>query len=69
MVQQYDAYSPIAGYHVNGALTLGENVADNAGLAMAVRAYRLRSTARWRRPSRLYRRAAAVYRLRARSGR
>jgi predicted metalloendopeptidase len=40
MVQQYDAYSPIAGYHVNGALTLGENVADNAGLAMALRAYR-----------------------------
>jgi predicted metalloendopeptidase len=40
MVQQYDAYSPIPGYHVNGALTLGENVADNAGLAMAVRAYR-----------------------------
>ncbi|HZY52097.1 MAG TPA: M13 family metallopeptidase, partial [Reyranella sp.] len=39
MVQQYDAYSPIEGYHVNGALTLGENVADNAGLAMAVRAY------------------------------
>ena len=39
MVQQYDAYSPIAGYNVNGALTLGENVADNAGLAMAVRAY------------------------------
>ena len=40
MVQQYDAYSPIAGYYVNGALTLGENVADNAGLAMALRAYR-----------------------------
>ena len=40
MVQQYGAYSPIAGYHVNGALTLGENVADNAGLAMALRAYR-----------------------------
>jgi len=40
MVQQYDAYSPIEGYHVNGALTLGENVADNAGLAMALRAYR-----------------------------
>jgi predicted metalloendopeptidase len=39
MVAQYDAYSPIAGYTVNGALTLGENVADNAGLAMAVRAY------------------------------
>ncbi|MGE5148903.1 MAG: M13 family metallopeptidase, partial [Rhodospirillaceae bacterium] len=40
MIQQYDAYSPIEGYHVNGALTLGENVADNAGLAMALRAYR-----------------------------
>jgi predicted metalloendopeptidase len=40
MVQQYDAYSPITGYHVNGALTLGENVADNAGLAVTVRAYR-----------------------------
>jgi predicted metalloendopeptidase len=40
MIQQYDTYSPIAGYHVDGALTLGENVADNAGLAMALRAYR-----------------------------
>jgi predicted metalloendopeptidase len=41
LVSQYDAFAPIAGYHVNGALTLGENVADNAGLAIAVRAYRL----------------------------
>ena len=40
MIQQYDAFSPIPGYTVNGALTLGENVADNAGLAMAVRAWR-----------------------------
>jgi len=38
---QYDAFSPLPGYHVNGALTLGENVADNAGLAIAERAYRL----------------------------
>jgi len=41
LVAQYDAFSPLAGYHVNGALTLGENVADNAGIAIAERAYRL----------------------------
>jgi putative endopeptidase len=40
LVAQYDAFSPLPGYHVNGALTLGENVADNSGLAMAVKAYR-----------------------------
>ena len=36
LVAQYDAFSPLPGYHVNGALTLGENIADNAGLAIAV---------------------------------
>lgn len=41
LIAQYDAFSPLPGYHVNGALTLGENVADNAGLAIALRAYRL----------------------------
>jgi predicted metalloendopeptidase len=41
LVAQYEAYSPLPGYHVNGALTLGENVADNAGLAIAERAYQL----------------------------
>jgi putative endopeptidase len=41
LVAQYDTFSPLPGYHVNGALTLGENVADNAGLAIAGRAYRL----------------------------
>ena len=41
LVAQYDAFTPLPGYHVNGALTLGENAADNAGLAIAVRAYRL----------------------------
>jgi putative endopeptidase len=40
MAAQYDTFSPLPGYHVNGALTLGENVADNAGLAMAAKAYR-----------------------------
>jgi predicted metalloendopeptidase len=41
LVAQYNVFSPLQGYHVNGALTLGENVADNAGLAIALRAYRL----------------------------
>jgi putative endopeptidase len=40
MIAQYDAFSPLPGYQVNGALTLGENVADNAGLAIALKAYR-----------------------------
>lgn len=38
---QYDAASPIDGLHVNGELTMGENIADVAGLTMAYRAYKL----------------------------
>lgn len=38
---QYDAYAPLPGLHVNGALTMGENIADNAGVAIALKAYHL----------------------------
>jgi predicted metalloendopeptidase len=38
---QYNAMSPLPGLNVNGDLTMGENIADVAGLAMAYRAYRL----------------------------
>lgn len=41
LVKQYTGYSPVAGYHVNGELTLGENIADNSGLAIAYKAYHL----------------------------
>jgi putative endopeptidase len=40
LAAQYDAYSPMEGMHVNGKLTLGENIGDLSGLAVAYRAYR-----------------------------
>ncbi|TFW17691.1 M13 family metallopeptidase [Duganella callida] len=39
LVRQYNSFSPIKGYHVNGELTLGENIADNSGAAIAYKAY------------------------------
>jgi putative endopeptidase len=41
LVAQYDVYEPVPGFHVNGELTLGENIGDNSGLAIAYKAYRL----------------------------
>lgn len=38
---QYNALSPLAGLFVNGDLTMGENIADVAGLAMAYRAWQV----------------------------
>lgn len=39
LVAQYDAYEPLPGQHVQGRLTLGENMADDAGLTVALQAY------------------------------
>jgi putative endopeptidase len=37
---QYDTYEPVPGMHVNGQLTMGENIADMAGVIVAYDAYR-----------------------------
>jgi putative endopeptidase len=39
LVAQYDQYEPLPGEHVQGKLTLGENIADLAGLTVAWDAY------------------------------
>jgi len=39
VVAQYAAYQPLPGLHVNGELTLGENMADLAGVNVAYDAY------------------------------
>jgi predicted metalloendopeptidase len=38
-VQQFNGFSPIPGMNVNGELTLGENIGDLSGLAVAHKAY------------------------------
>jgi putative endopeptidase len=38
VVEQYNAYEPLPGLHVNGELTLGENIADLGGTSIAYEA-------------------------------
>ncbi|MFT5484088.1 MAG: putative endopeptidase [Halieaceae bacterium] len=39
LVEQFDAFEPLPDLHVNGKATLGENIGDLSGLAIAYRAY------------------------------
>ena len=41
VVKQYGEYEPLPGSKVNGELTLGENMADLAGLTIAYDAYKM----------------------------
>ncbi|MGN6528763.1 MAG: M13 family metallopeptidase [Burkholderiaceae bacterium] len=41
LVAQFAAYQPLPGQHLNGKLTLGENIADLSGLQIAYKAYKL----------------------------
>jgi putative endopeptidase len=38
---QYEAYEPLPGMHINGKLTMGENIGDLSGMAVAYRAYHI----------------------------
>jgi len=40
LAAQYDAYEPLPGMHVNGKLTLSENIADVAGISASYDGYR-----------------------------
>ncbi|MEP6502483.1 MAG: M13-type metalloendopeptidase [Betaproteobacteria bacterium] len=41
LVAQYETYQPIPGQHLNGKLTLGENIADLSGLQIAYKAWKI----------------------------
>ena len=41
LVAQFDEFEPLPGRRLNGKLTLGENIADLSGMAIAYKAYRL----------------------------
>jgi putative endopeptidase len=41
LVEQFNQFEPFPGFKVNGRLTLGENLADLAGLTIAYEAYKL----------------------------
>ncbi|PHR92643.1 MAG: peptidase M13 [Robiginitomaculum sp.] len=40
LVAQYNEFEPLEGLHVNGELTLGENIGDMTGITMAYAAYK-----------------------------
>jgi predicted metalloendopeptidase len=41
LAQQFESYTPLPGMKINGRQTLGENIGDLSGIAVAFRAYKL----------------------------
>ncbi|HEV2562308.1 MAG TPA: M13 family metallopeptidase [Rhizomicrobium sp.] len=41
LTKQFNSYEPLPGLHVNGSFTLGENIADLAGISIALKAYHI----------------------------
>ena len=40
MINQFDEFEPVKGYHINGKATLGENIADLGGILLGVEAFK-----------------------------
>ncbi|HEU4574891.1 MAG TPA: M13 family metallopeptidase [Chitinophagaceae bacterium] len=40
MVNQFNDYEPVKGYHINGKATLGENIADLGGILLGIEAFK-----------------------------
>lgn len=40
IIDQFDAYEPLPGYHINGKATTGENIADLGGVLLGLHAYK-----------------------------
>jgi putative endopeptidase len=41
LIEQYNAAEPLPGLHINGELTIGENIGDLGGVSIAYQAYKL----------------------------
>ncbi len=50
LVEQYDSYYPIDSMHINGKLTLGENIADLGGVTISYHAWEMASKGKELKP-------------------
>lgn len=40
MIEQFNQFEPVKGYHINGKATLGENIADLGGILLGIEAFK-----------------------------